>query len=212
VPYEPDYDLIASATEEQIDATYRQFDLLRNRRHIIYCGRLISVKRVDLLVNAFVDIAQDRPDWNLIVVGDGPLREGLAKSIPSPLQSRVHWLGFVDDQATIARLQRGADVAVLPSDYEPWGVVVNESVAAGLATVVSDMVGAGPELVHDRVNGRVFPDGDQIALTAALRDVTDTDALARYQHASAMILKQWREVGDPVAGLAAALASAGVTG
>ncbi|MFL5329781.1 MAG: glycosyltransferase family 4 protein [Gemmataceae bacterium] len=212
VPYEPDYDLIASATPEQIDATYRQFDLPRNRRYIIYCGRLIFVKRVDLLTKAFADIARERPDWDLIVVGDGPLRAELENSIPRELRSRCHWLGFLDDQATIARLQRGARVAVLPSDYEPWGVVVGESVAAGLATIVSDVVGTGAELVQDGVNGRVFQHGDQAALTAALRDATDTDTLERYSHACATVLKQWRDAGDPVAGLAAALASAGVTG
>lgn len=211
MPYEPDYDMIASITNAQVEAAYREFGLPRDRHYLLYCGRLVRVKRVDLLLSAFANIAGERPNWDVLVVGDGPLRAALTEQLSTNLRKRVHWLGFQNDPATVASLQRGADVCVLPSDYEPWGVIINEAAASGLALVVSDMVGAAAELVRDGVNGRVFPSGNCDELTSALRDVTNQVRLKSYQENAATVLTHWRQIGDPVSGLAAALASSGIT-
>ena len=98
----------------------------------------------------------------------------------------------------------------LPSDVEPWAVVINEAAAAGLASIASDVVGAAAELVRDGVNGRVFPAGDRSALIVALRDVTDPANADRMKAASALVLADWRRRADPVAGLRGALQSTGV--
>lgn len=209
-PYEPDYRLMTAVADADIAGTYQRFGLPRDRRHLMYCGRLVAVKRVDLLIDAFAALAAERTDWDLLLVGDGPLREALCGRLPAAVRPRVRWAGFVDDQTAIARLMCGADAFVLPSDYEPWGVVINEAVAAGLAVVASDAVGAAAELVRDGVNGRIFPRGDRAGLTSALRDVTAADRLSSYRSASAAVLADWREAADPVAGIAAALNAVGV--
>jgi glycosyltransferase involved in cell wall biosynthesis len=193
-----------------VETARQRFGLAAGRRRIVYSGRLADVKRVDLLVDAFATVAGDRPDWDLLVVGDGPLREALAGRIPPALRGRVTWTGFLDDQETISALYKSCDVLVLPSEYEPWAVVINEAAAAGLAIVASDVVGAAAELVRDGVNGRTFPAGDGAALTAALRDVTAPDVTApdradAMKAASAAVLADWRRRGDPVEGLRAAL-------
>src|SRR5439155_26838233 len=102
----------------------RRFGLPAGRRRLVYAGRLAAVKRIDLLVDAFAALAADRPDWDLLVVGDGPLRDALVGRVPPAIRERVMWTGFVDDQATIGALYHACDVLVLPSDLEPWGVVV----------------------------------------------------------------------------------------
>ncbi len=210
-PYEPDYAMIASVTSQEVADAYRRRHLPADRDYVVYCGRLAQVKRVDLLIEAFVAIAELRPEWDLLLVGDGPLRPDLEARLPELLRSRVHWASFVDDQREVTRLQRGGRVLVLPSDDEPWGVVVNEAVAAGLAVVATDVVGAGAELVHDRVNGRLFAPGDCSALVVALLEVTYLETLMHYRAASPGVLARWRREADPVAGLLAALASAGIT-
>ena len=131
--------------------------------------------------------------------------------MPADLASRVHWLGFVDDATTLCALYRACDVLVLPSWFEPWGVVVNEAVAAGLAVVASEAVGAAAELVRDGVNGRVFPVGDVAALGACLGDVTGPGRCESMKAAAAEVLADWRRRGDPVRGLRMALASAEIT-
>ncbi len=210
MPYEPDYAMIASVTSQEVAEAYRRRHLPADRDYLVYCGRLAHIKRVDLLIDGFVAIADLRPGWDLLIVGDGPLRSDLETRVPELLRSRVHWAGFIDDQREVARLQRGGRVLVLPSDDEPWGVVVNEAVAAGLAVVATDIVGAAAELVHDRVNGRLIESGDRSALIVALLDVTFSETLMQYRAAGPGVLARWRREADPVAGLLAALASVGV--
>jgi glycosyltransferase involved in cell wall biosynthesis len=101
-------------------------------------------------------------------------------------------------------------VLILPSDYEPWALVINEAAASGLAIVSSSVVGASYELVRDGVNGFVFPPGDLAAATAALRSATDPERVETLKAGSQIVLEDWRRDGDPVHGLRAALRHCGV--
>jgi glycosyltransferase involved in cell wall biosynthesis len=209
-PYEPDYRVFENVGPAAVDATRREYGLATGRRYLIYCGRLVAVKRVDLLVEAFCRIAERRPEWSVIIAGDGALREALHEIIPKPLADRFIWTGFVDNSAVLASLYKCADVLVLPSDVEPWGVVVTEAAAGSLALVCSAAVGAAREVVRNGVNGRVFSTGDVAALTDVLSDVTDAGNIERMKAASPNVLADWRRRGDPVKGLREALCFAGV--
>ena len=79
------------------------------------------------------------PNWDLLLVGDGVLRDELASRVPDRLRWVV-WTGFVDGGDT-ATAYHAADICVLPSDMEPWALVVQEAMAAGLAVVSSDRPG-----------------------------------------------------------------------
>jgi len=209
-PVEPDYDLITQLPPERIEQIRQQYGLSRQRRRLIFSARMVQAKRPDLCIDAFIAIAEQRPQWDLVMVGEGILREQLAQRIPHKLRERVTWTGFVDDQSVVSALYRLSDVLVLPSDYEPWALVINEAAAAGLAIVSSDVVGASYELVRDHVNGRLFPITNLPALVEALLDVTDPAHIDNMKAASADILAQWRQRGDPIAGLRAALQHANV--
>ena len=211
-PYEPDYSLVQQLPQETIDATAQGFGIDPARRRIVYSGRLVPVKRVDLLMRSYAQIASERPEWDLLIVGSGELRKDLEALVPHSLRCRVQWTGFLDDQSTVSALYRLSDALVLPSENEPWALVINEAAAAGLAIVASDVVGAAAELVRDGINGRIFPSGDQTALTEALRDVTDPARIDAMKAASADVLADWRQHGDPVAGIRQALESVGVLG
>jgi glycosyltransferase involved in cell wall biosynthesis len=209
-PYEPDYDAFLDVSPNAVNAVRRRLDIPTQESHLIlYSGRLASEKRVDLLLRAFVAIAPDCPRWSLVIAGDGPLREPLRRLVPSSLSERVRWIGFIDDTPTMAALYRCCDVFVLPSDYEPWGVALTEA-ATSMALVCSSVVGAAADLVRDGVNGRIFPSGDLAALCHMLREVTSDAVFHRMKAASPRILQSWRLKHDPVAGLRAALSTAGV--
>jgi len=208
-PYEPDYPALQRVPPEKIAEVKSQFSLSNNRRYLLYVGRLVEVKRVDLLLEAFANVAGNRPSWDLIIAGDGPLRASLEASLPGDLASRLVWTGFLADYTIPAALYKSADVLVLPSDVEPWGVVVTEA-ATGLAIVCSSTVGAAADLVLDGANGRLFPPGDVAALTGALVDVTSPDKVDRMKAESPNILASWRAHSDPVKGLRRALQFAGV--
>jgi glycosyltransferase involved in cell wall biosynthesis len=210
LPLEPDYQQIERITEQQIAQARAKFGLSPNRRRIIFSGRMAPEKRPDLLLEAFAAIAEARPDWDLLMVGDGPLRAQLAVNIPAELAKRVTWTGFVNDQAAVSALYRASDLLVLPSESEPWALVVNEAVAAGLALICSDVVGAAAELVRPGVNGYLFAVGDRQLLNRLLLDATDPRNIDALKAASHTVLADWRTRADPIAGLRKAMQSAGV--
>ena len=204
-PYEPDYSIIENTTVEAVEAARQRLGLASNRRRLIYAGRLVPVKRVDLLIDAFAAIAPRRPDWDLVIVGGGPLLGELRQRVPADLAPRVNWAGFIAEPTALAAVYRACDILVLPSDYEPWGVVVNEATAAGLAVVCSDVVGSGAELVRDGVNGQTFAAGDLEGLKTALLIATDMAKIDDMKRLSPSVLGDWRRKADPVAGLATAV-------
>jgi glycosyltransferase involved in cell wall biosynthesis len=104
----------------------------------------------------------------LLFVGEGPLRGELEREIATlGVGDRVKLLGFVN-QSVLPEVYRAADVLVLASQYEAFGVVVNEAMLCGCVPVVSDHVGARFDLVEDGRTGFVFPAGDVEKLAAVL--------------------------------------------
>lgn len=207
VPLEPDYEAIREVPDDAVRSFRDRAGLASDRRRLLYCGRLAEVKRVDLLLDAFALVAADRPEWDVVVVGDGPLAGALRSRVPAGLEARVRWLGFLDVD-DVRAAYRSCDALVLPSDKEPWALVVNEAMAAGLAIVASDVVGAAFDLVEPGVNGGVFRRGDVRDLERALREVTSPDRIDRLREGSGTVLGAWRGRADPVEGVRRALAAA----
>jgi glycosyltransferase involved in cell wall biosynthesis len=211
-PYEPDYDAIAQVDEAMMRGVVQKYGLPEGRRRIVFTGRLVEAKRPDLAVDAFAAIADERPEWDLVIVGSGKLQQDLMTRVPQALQKRVYFTGFIGDQAEVSAIYRLSHVLVLPSDYEPWALVINEAAAAGMAIVCSDVVGAGAELVRDGVNGYRFPAGDGAALIEKLRLATEGGRIEQLRAGSAVAVGEWRAKADPVEGLRQALIACGVLG
>lgn len=208
VPCTPDYDRYARIDTQNLSRFRQKFGLRDDRRHIIYSGRLVQAKRVDLLIDAFAAIAGERPDWDLLIVGEGNLHRELVERVPDSLRKRVVWTGFLEG-SELEAAYHVADLLVLPSDFEPWALVIQEAIAAGLAVVASDVVGAAHEIIEDRVSGRIFPAGDLSTLTEAILDVSDKNEINRYQDSARSALADWRKRVDPVAEVRRALFDAG---
>ncbi len=126
---------------------------------ILYSGKLYPGKRPLDLAAAAIRLPED---VNVIFVGDGVLADEVRASL-KPGSGVV--TGFVN-QSEMSSYYHAADIIVLPSEIEKFGIVVNEAMAAGALPVVSDRVGAGPDLV--RGIGEIYPCGDVDRLAAAL--------------------------------------------
>lgn len=209
-PYEPDYDEIAATPRERIERVRTEYALDSARKRFVAVNRLVRAKRVDTIIDAFVLVAEQRPDWDVVIVGQGPDRESLEARVPAHIRNRVKFVGFIGDQRTINALYRNCDCMVLASEYEPWALVVNEAAAGGLALICSEVVGAAAELVREGVNGCLFPPGDVRALAACMLEVSDKVNLSRMKTASAEVVADWRRRADPVDGLRAALDAVGI--
>lgn len=140
----------------------------------LYVGRLVPVKNVGLLLEAFADAFGDRSDVALRIVGSGELHEKFVKEFGQRLN--VVFAGPKQGEALRSEYA-SASAFVLPSMFEPWGLVVNEAMSAGLPVIVSDRVGAREDLVDNRNTGLVFTSGDKDALAACMRRLVNDPGL-----------------------------------
>jgi glycosyltransferase involved in cell wall biosynthesis len=97
----------------------------------------------------------------------------------------VSFLGEVENSA-LPSLYAAADVVCLPSIEEPWGVVVNEALAAGCPVVCSEAVGAAADMIRPGENGAIFSTRDAEALARSLQDVIQLDRHIALEHARAV--------------------------
>jgi glycosyltransferase involved in cell wall biosynthesis len=156
---------------------------------LLFVGRLIEVKGVADLVRAAASL--DPESARVLVVGDGPEDASLRALADRVAPGRVVFAGFREGQ-DLTDLYGAADVFVLPSHHEPWGVVVGEAMACGLPVVLSDRIGAGTDLLEEGRNGYGFPSGDVAALGDALgRMVADSERREAMGAASNAIMDDW---------------------
>jgi glycosyltransferase involved in cell wall biosynthesis len=130
----------------------------------LFVGRLIERKGIDVLLDAFREVR----GGELWVAGDGPLADRVERAAED--DERVRVLGHAG-AAQLDDLYSRADVLVLPSHYDVWGLVVNEAQAYGLPVIATDQVGAAADLIEPGVNGFVVPAGSSPALARALNEV-----------------------------------------
>jgi glycosyltransferase involved in cell wall biosynthesis len=181
----------ASATRKSLRA---ELGLEAGRPVVLYASKFMERKRPEDLVAAFAKIAAQptarRP--YLIMVGDGERKTSLqdmAKSLG--IEPSVRFAGF-RNQTELPRFYDLCDVFVLPSQLEPWGLVVNEVMNAGRAVIVSDQVGAAADLVRDGENGFIFPAGNADALAKALGDaLADPERCRLMGERSRQIISDW---------------------
>ncbi len=176
---------------------------------VLFASKLQTRKHADHLVEAahlLADRHGIRPQ--VLMVGDGEERANLERLAQARgLAGDVRFLGF-RNQSELPALFALADVFVLPSRHEPWGLIVNEAMAAARAVVVSSDVGAAPDLVADGYNGFVYPVGDIAALASSLAKVLRTpETVKRMGQASSERIATWDFEAD-VAGLRQALSFA----
>lgn len=131
---------------------------------VVVSAKAIARKRLDDAIRA---VGRLGPDVLLWILGDGPLRPQLEELARQEAPGRVVWHGFVN-QSRVPALLAAADVFVMPSQDEPWGLAVNEAMAVGLPVVCSDGVGCAVDLVYPNVTGYTYRVGDTAALASHL--------------------------------------------
>jgi len=166
---------------------------------VLFVGRFVLQKNIMTLLRAFKQAKPYLKDTCLLLVGDGPLRNEVCREVED-IRDSVCITGFRQPQE-VGRLYGLADVLVLPSNWEPYGLVVNEAMAAGLAVIASDQVAAAVDLVVPGRNGDVFPFRSVDALADSLKKVLADKATAqRMGKASRERLDEWNREFDVVRG------------
>lgn len=151
---------------------------LANKHIIFYYGQFIRRKGVDILLDAYSQLKQTHPKASLLLIGDGPYRTQLIEIITSNKLQDVVMLPNPGDEQ-IAAYYAIANIFVLPSREDVWGLVVNEAMAASLPVIVSDQAGCAPDLVEKGINGYIFPSGDSANLVGKIANILDNTELQK---------------------------------
>jgi glycosyltransferase involved in cell wall biosynthesis len=157
---------------------------------ILFCAKLQPWKRPYDLLRAFRKAGLR--DALLIFAGDGPLRSSLEREAAQlGIGDRVRFLGFAN-QPQLPPVYTAANLLVLPSGYDAFGVVVNEAMLCGCGVVASDHVGAAGDLITPGKTGFVYRCGDVEALAEILAEaVSDPMRLQEMGRAARRRLESW---------------------
>ncbi len=177
-PYCVDNDWwIAESSRADREVVRRRWEVPTDSPVVLFCAKLQPWKRPQDVLHAFV--RAEIPNSYLVFAGDGASRSALESEVASlGISHRVRFLGFVN-QSQLPETYTASDILVLASEYEPFGVVVNESMLCGCPVIVSDQVGAKFDLVRDGETGFVFPMGDVGALSELLHDGLQSPGLLK---------------------------------
>jgi glycosyltransferase involved in cell wall biosynthesis len=139
------------------ELTYEGFS---KRKDLLFVGRFVKVKGLDLLVEAWQKV-ENKNGSKLILVGNGDLLNKY--TLPEDIE--VHTFS---NQEALLKISERCKGFILPSVFEPWGVVIHEFAAAGLPLIVSNACGAVPHLVLNNYNGYVIKSNDVDAIKTAI--------------------------------------------
>jgi glycosyltransferase involved in cell wall biosynthesis len=163
---------------------------------LMYCAKMIDVKQPELLVRVYSRIVKQYPCTKLMMVGDGELRKKLEILDLALSGGQINWVGF-KNQHELAEYYNACDIFVLPSKYEPWGLVVNEVMNFGKVVVASDRVGCSEELLAHGKNGFVYPFQDEVLLEEYLIQLIKNSELRDNMGRSGLeYIQQWSYVQD----------------
>ena len=145
-------------------------ELRKNRPHqhsksILFIGRYLEIKGIIELWQCFIELSDAFPEWELHCIGTGPLWDDRSE------HPKITHHGFLQPQ-DIKAVAVKADLFVMPSHKEPWGVVLHEMTLCGMATLVSEAVGSSSMFVKHGKSGQVFQLGQ---LRMALYDCMSKD-------------------------------------
>jgi glycosyltransferase involved in cell wall biosynthesis len=143
----------------------------RNELRLVYLGRLLKRKRVDVLLRALSRVVGDRPQVKLTIIGGGPEEQSLRQLANElRLTDRIVFQPTILHEEVHSELQKH-DVLVLPTELDDWGVVVNEALQAGLAVVTTENAGAS-ELIQCGRTGLICK-CDVVDFANAIAQLTD---------------------------------------
>ncbi len=172
---------------------------------VLYLGRLAVNKRMELVIGAMPELLKVVPDLQLVIAGpdDGVGAEWKALTAKLGMEDHARFEGFLSEEDKMAAFT-AADVFVLPSEWEAYGLVLMEAQACGTPCVVADR-GGPKEVIAPGETGLVVPYGDEERWRTALLDLLTDDGLrdrmSRAARERAMTVFRWSSIIDQIEGV-----------
>ncbi len=177
-PNAVDNDLFAAAAADaRQNAPARRAELGLPIRYFLYLGRLVPEKGVFDLLAAYAKLDErTREKIGLVYVGDGVSRHQLEEQAATISPGMIRFAGFVQ-RNPLATYYALAEMLILPTYSDTWGLVVNEAMACGLPVLVSRVAGCAADLVTENWNGLLISPGDVPALSTAMESLAGNSEL-----------------------------------
>ncbi len=186
-PNAVDNDLFATAgAEARQNAEAMRSSLNLPDRYFLFVGRLVREKGVFDLVSAYAKLNEKvRRCMGLVFVGDGEVRAQLEEQARAISPGVIRFAGFAHREQ-LAAYYALAEVLVLPTYTDTWGLVVNEAMACGLPVIVSRVAGCVADLVDNEWNGFLLAPGDASSLAVVMTNLSDRPELCATMGANSM--------------------------
>jgi len=176
----------AAAAAAKRDAARWRRELDLPERYFLFVGRVVREKGVFELLSAYAKLEESmRQQVGLVLVGDGACRPQLELQAASISPGVVRFAGFAQ-QGQLATHYALAEMLILPTYTDTWGLVVNEAMACGLPVIVSKVAGCAADLVKENWNGLLVEPRDVSSLTSAMRSLADRPDLRATMGANSM--------------------------
>lgn len=193
-----------SATFKQNVVSIKQELNLPNKKIIIYVGRLVEAKGLLYLLEAYKKLKLEYNDICLVFIGDGPLREKLEYRCATENIKEVIFTGWLSDDRI--KYYSVADVFVLPTLRDVWGLVINEAMCCGLPIISTNAAGASWDMVYSGKNGYVVESASSKQLYSFIRTIIlDEDLAQKMGKKSLEIIKSEYTLKNMVNGFVSAV-------
>lgn len=159
-------DISTEAANDDITKTQLKRDLgITEEKIVLTVGQIIHRKGIDVLIHS----AKETRDIGFYIVGGEPTKE-YEDLLKKWNVHNVHFVGF-KNKGELSRFYMAADLFVLPTREDIWGLVINEALAKGIPVITTDKCVAGLELIESGVNGYIVPAGNSSSLRCAIEDL-----------------------------------------
>lgn len=191
-PYTVDNDSFMCQRERGANPDdFNKLGLDPSGRTVIFSGKFIPRKRPLDLLEAALQVQKKGFPLNVIFMGEGPLRGEMEEYIRVNSVRNVCLTGFIP-KLEMHRYYNLADIFVLPSAFDTFGLVVNEAMCFGLPVITTTMVGSGYDLVRQGESGYLYEPGDIAQLSKQIERLISDDAVLRsFSEKSFSIIKKW---------------------
>ena len=135
----------------------------KNPHKFLFVGRLSEEKGLFLLIKAWGNI-KNKQDWTLTIIGNGPLVNEVKSC------DNIAYIDFISQENLCNEMEK-AGCLILPSLFEPWGLVIHEAAAAGLPIIASSCCGANTQFLINNYNGFTFKTNNFLAIEEAIKKI-----------------------------------------
>lgn len=198
-PLDRIYNQYLTVDSDKIDRLYKdrkkyreeyrkKLGISKDEKVLIYSGRLINIKNVEAVIKAISKL--NRKDITFLITGGGELEEEL-KILSDKLGVKTIITGFMSDQEELFKHYFVGDALILPSIYEPWGLVINEAMCVGMPVIVSEICGCSFDLCKNNYNGKIINPKDIKDISNKIEEVLYLSDISKFRSASRSIIAKW---------------------